>query len=1043
MNKVFKSVWSEALGAWVAASELCRGRGKGGKAARSMLATALILAAGNAMANTAAGSGATTNGPNDTAVGDNAVASGSLGADSTAVGHNVKTNAANATAIGSTIANNAASSIVMGNGGTNAVTMDAGSTNTVFFAPNGGAVTNSANSFAFNPYGTAGTVNSIDSVNISGTVTSAANAVALGSKSVVSAANSVALGAGSVADQANTVSVGSTTSQRKITNVKAGDVNASSTDAVNGSQLAATNATVADAVKYDSTTHDSVTLGNTGAPVKVTNVKAGDVNASSTDAVNGSQLAATNATVASIRGAVAVGGNASSTGDMSMAFGMASQSTGVRAAALGTSATASGSYSVALGASSQSPDDYTVSVGSSTLKRQIVNVAAGDVSATSTDALNGSQLYANAASNVAALGGNSSVNADGTVSAPTYSVGGTNATSVGAALTNIDGRVTANSGDISTLNSQMANTVNYDSDTGHASMTLSGTAGTVIKNVAAGQMTADSTEAVNGAQLFSVQQSIGEQSAMIADSVHYDSASHDKITFGDLGAGPVAITNVKAGDVSEASTDAVNGSQLFTVTKNVAQNTADIASLNSSISDLSNGASGLVHQDAVTQAISVGENANGSSVSFAGLQGARVLTGVANGAVGSASLDAINGSQLFNTSRSVAAALGGGAGVDGNGGVTAPMYFVGGKQVGDVGSAVTNLDSRVTQNAADIASLKGGTGDGSNAPANAVAYDSADHSKVTLGGTGASTAVQFTNVAAGDLSETSTDAVNGSQLGATNARVSATESAIANFQALGVSGWAGTGDESAAIGANSEASGVNSTATGANSTASASDSTAAGANATASGDSSTATGAHSMASGSSSTAAGANSMASGDTSAAFGGNAAASGSNAVAIGGNSQASGNGSLALGGNSSSTADNSVALGANSVADEANTVSVGSAGNERRVANVAPGVNGTDATNVNQLNALRNDVGASMRSLQRSAFAGVAAAMAMPNLMPSAPGKVVMAAGVGNFKGYGAFGAGATYRSGDGKWLVNGAVSVTGSGDAGARAQVGYEF
>jgi autotransporter adhesin len=66
-----------------------------------------------------------------------------------------------------------------------------------------------------------------------------------------------------------------------------------------------------------------------------------------------------------------------------------------------------------------------------------------------------------------------------------------------------------------------------------------------------------------------------------------------------------------------------------------------------------------------------------------------------------------------------------------------------------------------------------------------------------------------------------------------------------------------------------------------------------------------------------------------------------------------------------------------------------------------------------------------------------------MAMPNLMPSAPGKVVMAAGVGNFKGYGAFGAGATYRSDDGKWLVNGAVSLTGNGDAGMRAQVGYEF
>jgi len=70
-------------------------------------------------------------------------------------------------------------------------------------------------------------------------------------------------------------------------------------------------------------------------------------------------------------------------------------------------------------------------------------------------------------------------------------------------------------------------------------------------------------------------------------------------------------------------------------------------------------------------------------------------------------------------------------------------------------------------------------------------------------------------------------------------------------------------------------------------------------------------------------------------------------------------------------------------------------------------------------------------------------VAAAMAMPNLMPSSPGKTVVGAGVANYKGYNAFAAGATYRSENSKWLVNGAVSVTPNGDAGVRAQAGYEF
>lgn len=166
-----------------------------------------------------------------------------------------------------------------------------------------------------------------------------------------------------------------------------------------------------------------------------------------------------------------------------------------------------------------------------------------------------------------------------------------------------------------------------------------------------------------------------------------------------------------------------------------------------------------------------------------------------------------------------------------------------------------------------------------------------------------------------------------------------------------------------------------------------------------------------------------------NSSAATGAKPAATGKDAVAIGSNAQASG--------------DNAIAIGANSVADEANTASVGSAGNERRVTNVAAGVNGTDAVNMNQMTQLRDDMGASLTSLQRSAFGGVAAAMAMPNLMPSAPGKVVVAAGVGNYKGYSAVGAGATYRSGNGKWLVNGAVSITPGGDTGVRAQVGYEF
>ena len=66
-----------------------------------------------------------------------------------------------------------------------------------------------------------------------------------------------------------------------------------------------------------------------------------------------------------------------------------------------------------------------------------------------------------------------------------------------------------------------------------------------------------------------------------------------------------------------------------------------------------------------------------------------------------------------------------------------------------------------------------------------------------------------------------------------------------------------------------------------------------------------------------------------------------------------------------------------------------------------------------------------------------------MAMPNSTPSAPGKTVVGAGVANFKGYTALGAGVTHRSDSGRWIVNGAVSVAPSGDTGVRAHADYEF
>jgi autotransporter adhesin len=163
-------------------------------------------------------------------------------------------------------------------------------------------------------------------------------------------------------------------------------------------------------------------------------------------------------------------------------------------------------------------------------------------------------------------------------------------------------------------------------------------------------------------------------------------------------------------------------------------------------------------------------------------------------------------------------------------------------------------------------------------------------------------------------------------------------------------------------------------------------------------------------------------------SVAIGYNARATGDPTVAIGNNALASGNDAVAMGAGAQATANRSVALGAYSVADQPNTVSVGSAGNERRVTNVAPGVNPTDAVNVSQLNSVQNQIG----NVQRIAYSGVAMSMAMAGAVTTAleRGEGRMGVGIGSYQGYGALALQfrAKTSSGNNTWGVG--VSTTGS-------------
>lgn len=91
------------------------------------------------------------------------------------------------------------------------------------------------------------------------------NTYAIGAGAIAEAENTVAIGNGAVADRANTVSVGSKNNERIITNVAAGEISATSTDAINGSQLHAVASEVennANAIKMNSDTIKELTNTN-------------------------------------------------------------------------------------------------------------------------------------------------------------------------------------------------------------------------------------------------------------------------------------------------------------------------------------------------------------------------------------------------------------------------------------------------------------------------------------------------------------------------------------------------------------------------------------------------------------------------------------------------------------------------------------------------------------------------------------------------------------------------------------------------------------
>jgi autotransporter adhesin len=395
-------------------------------------------------------------------------------------------------------------------------------------------------------------------------LSSGPGSVALGSAARASGAGSVVLGAGSTdGGEVDVVSVGATGAERKIINVATGALSATSTEAVNGSQLYATNtrqATIGASVSAalgGGAIYDPVT-GSIGAPSYTVQSATYDNIGGAIGALDAG-LSATNATVANLSSEVAAG-NA----------GPVRRTGAPNQVAL-----------VADGGTAASPGAAQV----------LTNVAAGDVSATSSEAVNGSQIYATntrqaavGASISAVLGGGATYDpATGSIGAPSYTVQSATYDNIGGAIGALDSGLSATNTTVANLSNEVAsgnagpvrrtgalNQVTLVADGGTAA---SPGAAQILTNVAAGDVSATSSDAVNGSQLYATNKAVSTLAGSVDNgtvgTVQRTPGAPNQLTLTAPGAtavspgAPQALTNVAPGRISPGSLDAVNGSQLY------------------------------------------------------------------------------------------------------------------------------------------------------------------------------------------------------------------------------------------------------------------------------------------------------------------------------------------------------------------------------------------------------------------------------------------------------------------------------------------------
>ena len=812
----------------------------------------------------------------------------------------------------------------------------------------------------------------------------------------------------------------------KITNVADGKVGEGSTDAVNGGQL---------------------------NEVKTVAGKGWNLSTRSGDAVTAAQQVAPGSEVqfANRDGNLTVTPTADASGNTELTFGLAKDLT---AGSLTTGGTVISDGGVVIGSG-----EGAVSLSSGGLNNgghKVTNVADGDIAANSKDAVNGGQI-SSLVSNTESKGLNFTAN----TGAPVHKDLGTTLAVTGAyqgsGETSGENVITKTTDDGLTI--ELAKDATFSSITTGSSvlnnggLTIGGGVGTVILsgaglnnggnkiiNVAAGELSENSADAVNGSQLYKVSQDVSNiknvtdsgwnistqttrgarASAQVSPTSgltvintdgnlsivqQRDEQGGTDLTFGlapNLTADSVTTgnTTVNTGGVA-VKDDAGHATEVSASGMTVSNGSGPSTTVNAGDVTVGN-----VHVDGNTNTIGGLANTTWTGTATSGQAATEDQLSQAIGQVN----EAVN-----NSGWTVKAQSGSDAKIANNGSV----QFTGaddnikvtqtGKDNNGVVQIALSNDLKVGSVTADTLTA------GSTTVNNGGVTITGDTSTVTLTDKGLDNGGnKITHVSGGQLTADSQDVVNGSQLYQTNQRV-------ANLQT-----------ESGFFQVDTPAKSRRPTVPG-----------------------------HNAAAG------GANALASGDNALAVGNDSRATANNATAVGNRAQASAESALAVGYGAQATHANSVALGAGSRTREGaqsnyqaafvgqssslGEVNIGS----RTLSGVAPGRNDDDAANVAQLKAgvaaatnyTDNRFGQAMSHIdhvQNKLRAGVASAMAMAGL-PQAyqPGASMFSMSGGTYAGESAMSMGYSTASDNGKWIYKAAASTNTRNDTGATIGIGYQW